>query len=154
MFNINITGKQACISELVEKEAKVDEAINSAVRQTGVLGEEIGKSFLSSHIFTGNAYASWQWMSTGAKSAIVTYFDAGIPHPTGKRSSLYFEALEFGRRAYIGSPNKIAVGTGGAYTYPHHIIRGAGGAHIVSMTAESLKPLYYEIMSAMVGGAL
>jgi len=125
------------------------------VNETGMAGEKIGKGFLSSHIFTGNAFTSWRWQDTGKFSAIVTYFDSGIPHPTGYRSSAYFMALEYGRRGYIGSPNKFATdGYSGNYTYPHYKVGPAGGAFIVTNTHATLEVSFPIIMSEAVSRAL
>lgn len=154
MITFRITGADRTIGELSEIEKRLETNIDKGVNQTGSVGETIGKSFLSSHIFTGNAYRSWRWQDTGKFQAMVSYLNAGMPHPTGLRSEAYFEALEYGRRGYVGSPNRIAVGTSGAYSYPHYNIGPASGAYIVTNTSQTLEPVFIQIMNEAVGSAL
>jgi len=154
MIIINVTGTGRTINELKSIESCVDKAIDKGVNSTASTGEKLGKGILSNHIFTSNAFTSWRWQDTGRHSAIVTYMNSGIPHPTGERSSLYFMALEYGRRGYRGSPNKIARGGSGDYSYPHHKVGSAGGIYMVTQTAQSLRAIFPEVMSSYVGACL
>jgi hypothetical protein len=151
--SINITGAGSTKAELQNIEHRVENAIGEGVQATGKMGEDIGKGFLGDHMFTGNAYASWMYMTTGKMSALITYIDAGIPHPTSYRNSGYFIALEYGRGG-IGGPNKIAQGNSGGYTYPHYDIAPSRPALIVEQTVAILTPLFPEIVQEYIGAVL
>jgi len=154
IIKVNVGGVNKLVNDLTSTITRVDGAVEQGVNATAMVGEELGKGILSSHIFTGNAFVSWKWLDTGKYSAIITYLNTGIPHPTGERTSAYFFALEYGRRGYLGSPNKIASGNSGDYTYPHYKVGPAGGIFMVSQTAESLRAVFPQIMSTYVGAAL